>query len=185
MKTHYVLVEREGHRRVAVSREIAVDMVRRKLIPTANGLEPVTKARIKAERIHVYEDAWYYRHRAEDELQAKYHEKKFTAKVNWMRPGDGEGWVTILETGDSLPIYACNIKGTKTWYPETACVYYETGQVVDVECKVFAGGQVFVCGLTPGYFDADKWARLDQKRLAFKCDDNGNAINGLFATGDK
>lgn len=81
--------------------------------------------------------------------------------------GNGLNWGTI---------YACNIPGKKTWYPETACVYYGVGQVIEV-CV----DDNFNIPVTRGEFDAEKWAGLDQSRLAFKCNDDGKAINGLFA----
>lgn len=73
-------------------------------------------------------------------------------------------------------IYACNIPGKKTWFAETACVFYVEGQIIDFDIK--EGG--FIVPTTPGIFDAEKWNSLDQDRLAFKCDENGKAINGLF-----
>jgi len=100
--------------------------------------------------------------------------------VLWFDNNSGEGMVQIGElTSD---IYACNIAGKKTWYPETACVYYEKGQTIKVKLS-FHGymSQVFVIGLTPGYLDAEGWSNQDQDRLAFKCDEEGNATNGLFA----
>ncbi len=33
---------------------------------------------------------------------------------------------------------------------------------------------------SPGIFDEDKWNSLDQNSLAFRCDDSGKALNGLF-----
>ena len=91
----------------------------------------------------------------------------------------GEGTVRAIADGSTAEIYACNIKGKKTWYPETACVYYCEGQVV----QVHQDDNKFILGITPGEFDAEKWASLDQDRLAFKCNDEGEAINGLFAPG--
>ena len=97
-----------------------------------------------------------------------------------------EGLVKIHGTDLMLQtIYACNINGKKTWYPKTACVYYTEGQEVDVELKVFSNFKLFVNGLTPGHFDSERWNSLDQSRLAFKCDENGKAINGLFSCSPK
>jgi hypothetical protein len=90
---------------------------------------------------------------------------------------DGEGLVRCLSSRNVAPIYACNIPGKKTWYAETACVYYNEGDIVEVTQDEETG---FIIGVTPGIFDENKWASLDQNKLAFKCDQNGDAINGLF-----
>ncbi len=99
---------------------------------------------------------------------------KFTIRSFDKSRGQGYG---TLEDGQLAVIYACNIKGKKTWYPETACVFYNVGQVVDVEIQ----HERFVCGITPGHLDQAKWNSLDQDRLAFKCNDEGTATCGLFA----
>lgn len=87
----------------------------------------------------------------------------------------GQGFIQ-LEDGELGILYASNIKGKKTWYPETACVFYNIGQEFEYEIK----HERFVCGLTQGHFDADKWNSLDQDRLAFKCNEEGETTNGLF-----
>ncbi len=108
------------------------------------------------------------------------------ARVDWFNQASGEGMVTIIGkdgTEVSSVIHACNIKGKKTWYPETACVYYTKGQDIEVELS-FHGycSQIFVKGVTQGHFDKEGWDNLDQNKLAFKCDDDGKAINGLFSS---
>ena len=180
MKTKYVLIDRgDGYKRTAVTKRVAEDMIQR---GTAKSYEPVTQAKIKAERMHIYTEADYFRHIAEDEFHTAYHNKQFKATVvSW----DGtEGFINIHGIDDSIiafrKIYACNIKGKKTWYPETACVYYNEGQEIDVELHVTHGFEIIVVGLTQGFFDEAKWNSLDKDRLAFKCDEQGNAINGLF-----
>ena len=96
--------------------------------------------------------------------------------VCWFDKKSGTGWVRAGD-GSSAPIYACNIKGKRTWYAETACVYYSDGQEVEIE----QDENGFVIGVTPGTLDQDKWNSLDQARLAFRCDDTGKAVNGLFS----
>jgi len=86
----------------------------------------------------------------------------------------GEGLIRLSAPHNQVvDIYACNLVGKKTWYPYTACVFYEVGMVIEVKAEVFCGGKkVFFTGLTPATFDAAKWDRLDQgKGLAFKCDE--------------
>lgn len=178
MRTKYVLVDRgTEYHNTAVTREVAEHMLTK---GTIKGYSPITLTEIKAKRIHIYRADDYAQHQREDALYDQYNDKKFTAEVRWFDNSSGKGMVRIIETGDTFPLYACNIAGRKTWYPETACVSYEPKQVVDVECKVFAGGEVFVNGLTQGNLDESKWNSLDQSRLAFKCDENGQALNGLF-----
>lgn len=87
----------------------------------------------------------------------------------------GQGYLTLAD-GSLYIIYASNMKGKKTWCPETACVFYEPGQKIKYKIE----HDRFVIGLTPAHVDHDKWNSLDQSRLAFKCNENGKAINGLF-----
>lgn len=96
--------------------------------------------------------------------------------ILWFDDLRGEGRVRCLKSGNTAMIYACNIKGKKTWYPETACVSYGIGQIVQVEQDCNG----FIIGHTQGFFNQDKWQGLNHANLAFKCDDDGNAINGLF-----
>jgi len=179
MRTKYFLIDRgsDFNLNTCVEKIVLDDMITR---GTVKAFSPITLKAIKERRLYVYKTEHYFRHQREDALIERYNEKYFTATVISMG-NRSEGLVKINETGDILPLYACNIKGTKTWYPETACVYYDDGQVVDVQLKVFSGGQIFVNGIPPGHFDAERWNSLDQSRLAFKCDENGEALNGLFA----
>lgn len=90
----------------------------------------------------------------------------------------GEGMIKGLDGCSGIrEIYACNIPGKKTWYPETACVFYIEGEIIDI--TVTNEGR-FIVPTTPGIFDKEKWNKLDQTKLAFKCDDSGKAINGFF-----
>jgi len=143
----------------------------------AMGFKNVTLKDIKARRLHYYHEEDVLRHLAEERLERDFDGRVFAVSVlSWHGT---EGLVNIPGLG-LLPLYACNIKGAKTWYPETACVSYREGQTVDVQLKVFAGGKVFVCGLTPGTLDTEHWDRIKDKPLAFRCDEDGNAISGLF-----
>lgn len=110
----------------------------------------------------------------------KYHGKVFQAKVRWFDNMRGEGSVRI-DDELSLPIYACNIKGRKTWFAETACVFYKPGQLVDIEIDVVNYSAVFAKGLTLGHFDTEGWDRIKDQNLAFRCNDEGEVITGLFA----
>lgn len=178
MKTKYVRIERgpEYRNREYTTVRVALDMIK---TGEASSYTPITLKTIKAERLFEYREADYFRHKAEDAFIKEFNGKQFKATViSW---SGTEGLVKIHGTDLMLQtIYACNIAGKRTWYPETACVSYTEGQQIDVRLDVFAGGKLFVVGLTQGTFDADQWARLDQDKLAFKCNEQGEAINGLF-----
>lgn len=107
------------------------------------------------------------------------HRKPFKARVLWFDLLDGRGAIRGLNGEGTYHILACNIKGKRTWYPETACVFYMRDEIVEVELDIDYGA-TFCIGLTQGYPDNEKWDSLDKDRLAFKCDENGKAINGLF-----
>jgi len=103
------------------------------------------------------------------------------AKILYFDKMSGEGMVELIgEQTPCLIIHACNIKGKKTWFPKTACVYYEKDQIVDVRVE-WDDYVTFVIGLTPGHFDKEAWDSLDQDKLAFKCNSDGEATSGLFA----
>jgi len=179
MRTKYVLIERgEGFKNTYTTLKAAEDAVKRGLVKS---FKPVTLAEIKANRYHHYREEHYFRHQAENDFEAQYNGKEFKATViSW---SGSEGLVQIHGADLMLQtIYACNIKGKRTWYPETACVYYSEGQVINVRLDVFSGFKLFVIGLTQGTFDEAKWNSLDHSRLAFKCNEAGEAINGLFGT---
>lgn len=179
MRTKYVQIERSAeYKQAYTTLKAAQHMIE---TGAAESCKPVTLSQIKALRLFEYREDHYFRDIAEREFVAKYDGKRFKAKVI-----DGgskcEMLVTILgaEELHLQRIYACNIAGKKTWYPETACVYYETGQIVDVELKVFSNFQLFVNGLTQGILDEKQWDRIKDKSLAFRCDESGNAVTGLF-----
>ena len=78
-----------------------------------------------------------------------------------------------------MTVYSCNIKGAKTCFPETACMYLEKGDQVTVDL-VGDIHQIFVNVTSGGRFDAEKWASLDQSKLAFKKNEDGEILSGLF-----
>jgi hypothetical protein len=176
-RTQYVLIARPEYHPTAVSRDVLADMHARGEVITSE--RPITKAEIKRNRIHVYEDSWYFKYQAWADWKARVDGKTFKARVLWFRD-DGTGMIEIPELNERLPIYACNIAGKKTWYPETACVFYERDQEIDVSLAVHPG-QTFVIGVTPGHVDQVKWESLDHSKLAFRCNEAGEAVTGLFA----
>ncbi len=177
MRTKFLLIEREGYHPQYTTADVVAELRDAGLIV---GARPVTQKEIKAERIREFN----YRHHREmeafEEFRNRMHRKPFKAKVLWFDLSRGVGVVDGLNGEGDYTIYACNIKGKRTWYPETACVFYMKGEEVDVELEIQYGA-TFCIGLTQGYPDNEKWESLDQDRLAFKCDENGKAINGLFA----
>jgi hypothetical protein len=177
MRTKYVLIERgEGFKNTYTTRKVAEHGL---AAGTIQSFRPVTKAEIKTLNAHHYKENDYFRHIAEADFIKEHNERKCKATIisNVTR---GEMLVKVEGLDHLQVIYACNIKGAKTWYPETACVYYKKGEVVDVELKVYHDFKVFVCGLTPGHLDTEHWERIKDEPLAFRCDENGKAITGLF-----
>ena len=101
--------------------------------------------------------------------------------VTYFNRDTGCGAIHIDTLDMSMSVYACNLRGNKTWYAETACTYLDDKQAVKIDrlARVYPG---LTCVVSEGVkFDQEKWNSLDQSRLAFKCDEDGNAINGLFA----
>jgi hypothetical protein len=128
--------------------------------------------------ISAYQQAKLYQFKA---LQDRFDGKVFKAEVLWFDKLSGEGMVRGLDGEGTFALYACNIKGKRTWYETTACVYHEAGQVIDLEVMVFYSSNALAVSHTQGTFDANKWNSLDQSKLAFKCNEDGQAVNGLFA----
>lgn len=185
-KTKYVLIEREGYNPWAVTPATA-EKIQLRSDYTVTSVRPVTLNAIRKDRIRIVDDReWAGIEKNEsdriafDQFRTKYHKKPLKATVDWFNPMSGCGYVTIPEVGRFV-IYACNIKGRKTWYPETACVYYTAGQEVEVELDLHARHAVFCMGLTPGTLDTEGWDRIKDTSLAFRCDEDGNAVTGLFA----
>lgn len=112
-------------------------------------------------------------------LISTYHNKIFKATVDWFNNMSGMGMLTV-NNSLRLPIYACAIKGRKTWFAETACVYYKPGQIVEIKVTVGALRDLMAEGLTAGHLDVEGWNNIKDRNLAFRCNDSGEAINGLF-----
>ncbi len=177
MRTKYVQIERaEGFKNTYTTLKVAEHGLKH---GTIQAYSPVTLKQIKERRLHHYREQDYFRHIEENEFRDQYDNKEFKATVVYW--SGTEGLVKIHGTDLMLQtIYACNIKGAKTWYPETACVYYTEGQEIDVKLSIMSGFALFIIGLTQGHFDAEHWNRLDHSKLAFRCDESGKALNGLF-----
>lgn len=106
--------------------------------------------------------------------------KQLTGTVLWFDNGRGEGMVRCNKSGLNFVVYACNMVGKKTWYAETACMYVERDQQVTFDLADM--GDFLTACITEGQkFDAEKWNSLDQSKLAFKCNEEGEAVNGLFS----
>lgn len=187
-KTKYVLIRRtDDYSPVAMSLSTARDLDNTPFYgTTVGGPEQVTLAYIRKERIRIYTDEEHMLYKQDcaeyeewNRFRDKYHGRIFQATVTWFDKPSGMGCVRIDENL-SLPIYSCNIKGRKTWFPETACVYYEPGETVDIRIDCHSRKTLFAIGETPGHFDAVGWDRIKGQNLAFRCDEDGKALNGLF-----
>jgi hypothetical protein len=107
------------------------------------------------------------------------HARVQKGRVIWFDRLRGEGWVRA-DDGHSYTIYACNLPGKRTWFPETACTYYDEGQEIEFKLDI-TYGSTFVIGLTPANFDSEKYTQLNPEKLAFRCDEGGQLVSGLFA----
>ena len=103
----------------------------------------------------------------------KYNDLVFKATVISGGKGNTEFLVRCIDTDKLYWVYACNIKGAKTMYPETACVYLNEGDIVEVQLTVFTK-QTFASVITQGRLDNERWNRLDHSKLAFKYNDDGS-----------
>lgn len=187
-RTKYTLIERPDCRPTAVPTALLQDIIDSGENVTAS--RPVSLAEIKRESYRVTtEQQWKWdmeqraRMEAFEAYRARYHgvvTKALVLSWDFLR---GEGLVR-LESGEAREIYACNLPGRKTWYPETACVFYEQGETVEVKLDVHLT-KTFVIGVTQAYIDNEKWDSLDHSKLAFRCNDKGEAVNGLFASEEK
>lgn len=132
----------------------------------------------RAER-ETYEDAQREAEWAAFEaFRDKFKDLVFKAEVLFF---DGmEGRIRGLNGEGDHRLYACNIPGAKTWYPETACVYHTKGQIIDAELRIFYGSGALAVSHTPGTLDVEKWSSLDQTKLAFKVGEDGELETGLF-----
>lgn len=130
-------------------------------------------------------DKYDYTHALNDARREAYMEylgtlKSLTGRVQWFDKSRGDGSIYCTEIDSYFRVYACNLAGKRTWYAETACVYLDEGQEVTIDKLARVD-----TGLTPIIsqgvkFDAEKWDTLKDKDLAFRCDDSGNVISGLF-----
>lgn len=107
-------------------------------------------------------------------------EKVLTGKVLWFDKRDGIGLVHDSHYDIEIEVHACNIKGAKTCFGSTACVYLNQGQDVTFTVDAYCGAQIAEGGI----FDEEKWKSLKHENLPFLKDDDGNVISGLFAKGD-
>jgi len=114
-----------------------------------------------------------------EKYKAQYDGLVFKATVVSGSKGATEFLVRGLNGEGQYWVYACNIKGAKTWYAETACVYLKTGDEVEVKLTVFTD-QTFATVLTKGYFDEEQWNSLDHSTLAFKVSESGELESGLI-----
>lgn len=185
-RTKYTLIERAEYPPTAVPTSLLQDIRDSGEIITAE--RPITLAEIRAQRMRVMTEAQWkadmaYRAQAEafDAYRTKYHGVITEAVVMSWDQLRGEGWIRLSD-GSARDIYACNIPGRKTWFPETACVFYKQGETIQVKLDIHTT-KTFVIGLTPGHLDTEKWNSLDQSKLAFRCNEAGEAVTGLFAPG--
>ena len=102
--------------------------------------------------------------------------------VLWFEKSIGEGIIRDNESQITHRVYACNIVGAKTGYPHTACMYLENGQQVEFALTgdPYIDGPCGAGNITNGIFDAEHWDRIKGEKLAFRKNDNGEFINGLF-----
>lgn len=178
-KTKYKLIKRKGYNPVATTDEViaAIKASESILQGQIYSAKAITVAEIKKNGYRIYttqEHLAFVENNKQREANIAWAKGVKTGVVLWFNKNSGVG---MVRTNDrTIELYACNIKGKKTWYPETACVYYTEGQTID--CHLDHG---LLVGDTQGYFDEEGWARLDHDHLAFKCNEKGEAINGLFS----
>jgi hypothetical protein len=110
--------------------------------------------------------------------------KGLAGRVLYFDRNSGEGMIHVDSLGTSFPVYACNLKGKRTWYAETACTYLERDQIVTIDSLAEVGSGLTALVSHDIKFDVEKWTALDQSRLAFRCNESGEATNGLFSGGE-
>lgn len=138
--------------------------------------------------------AWDAVHRVRHQLCGEYHElaeifegKETTCTILWFRPDDGDGMAKVDLGDQSKTIYfhACNDVKAKSWYAESSCITYESGQVVKAILKVRASsdGLDFSIGqIRGGKVDEVKYKELckNKNRPFFKYP-KAKGVTGLFA----
>ena len=139
----------------------------------------ITKAQMKARDAAIdaeRESNWT----AYEALRARFDGAIFKARVVFWR--GSKGTIEGLNGEGRFWLHSCNVKGARTWYPETACMLLKIDDIIDAEIKVFYGPDGCIAvSHTPGTLDVERWASLDKSKLAFKCDDDGALVSGLFA----
>lgn len=184
-KTKYILIDRGPLSPMATTPEVIKDWSNCIYEGKIVSQRPITMAEIRKDRIHVYTTEQHIVHlecERRREALVEWSKGVTHGTIDWFDRDRGDGMITC--NGERLPIYACNIKGRKTWYPETACVYYEKGQVVECHIDIQGYGDIFCIGDTPGHFDAERWDQIRDTNLAFRCDDEGRVITGLMSEGE-
>jgi hypothetical protein len=180
MRTKYVLIDRgEGFKNTYTTLKVAMHAMS---VGAIHSFRPVTLSEIKALRANEYKEEDYFRHIEQDEFYKAHNGRRCKATIISGGVGSCEMLAQVEGLDYLQKIYACNIVGKRTWYPETACVYYKSGEIVDVELKVCGGFNLFVCGITPGHLDTEHWDRIKDEKLAFRCNELGETVTGLFAT---
>jgi hypothetical protein len=94
----------------------------------------------------------------------------------------GEGWIKLKDLG-SFTVYACNLKGRKSWWPHLACTYLEVGQKVTVDRLAETAGGLTCVVSKDVKFDPEKWDSIDRKDCSFTEQDDG-FMSGLLAKGE-
>lgn len=190
-RTKYTLVERADTVALAVPTAILQDVLDSGEYGTAplKGCTPISMAEIKRRGgIFTLTETQFRadmerraRLEAYEAYRARYHGVVTDAEVLSWDHSRGEGLVRLAD-GSARDIYACNLPGRKTLYPETACVFYMPGETVQVKLDIHYT-RTFVLGVSQAYIDNEKWDRIKDQPLAFRCDDEGRAVTGLFAAG--
>jgi len=107
-------------------------------------------------------------------------DKPLIGSVRFFNKSKGSGYVYIESLDLNIEIFASNIQGKKTWFPETACVSYEENEII--ECHLSGSyNHLLLVGDTVGQLDVGHWELIKDSGLAFKCDSEGKALNGIFA----
>lgn len=184
-KTKYTLVERDAYLPTAVdAAALAVLLSRPDVLGEVTSQRPITVKEAERGRIRI-DTAEELTDRVRDldaheALMVRYGGgKTFEATVAWFNRSLGRGCVVEAD-GTWHILYACNIEGKKTWFSETACIYVNEGDVLTCKLEHLTSREPICVSLTRGTVDEEKWASLDQSRLAFRCNDKGKAVSGLF-----
>lgn len=102
------------------------------------------------------------------------------ATVDYFDRESGEGTVYIPKLALFTRIAATGLKGSKSWWPNLACTYLESGQKIIVDKLVEVSGGVTPIVSEGVKFDAEKWETVRKGNHSFTQRDDGT-ISGLFA----